>query len=249
MPTDDHAIVFDRVEKRYDTGSADVEAIRGLSFAIREGEVFGILGESGAGKSTILHLMNGLERATGGSVRVLGADLGALGAAELRALRKNIGVVFQGFNLLSNQTVRQNVALPLVLQGARDTAWVAELLQFVGLTSRAEHYPAQLSGGEQQRVALARALATRPRILLLDEPTSALDLSTTREILALIRETREQFGTTIAIVTHELGVVKALCARAALIDRGALREIVTVRPRVAEEPQAYLDHAREYLEE
>src|SRR5699024_10905294 len=145
---------------------------------IERGEIFGVIGESGAGKSTLLQLINGLTTATTGSVRVNGTDVAGLGRRRLRALRRDVGVVFQGIHLLSNRTVRKNVALPLQLargEWAQQSGAVEEILSFVGLAHRADHYPAQLSGGEQQRVAIARALVGRPAVLLCDEPTSSLD--------------------------------------------------------------------------
>lgn len=246
---DGAAIELSRVTKVYGEGNDAVTALRDVSFRVETGEIFGILGESGAGKSTLLTLLNRLERVTSGEVKIFGTDLATLSEPAMRQLRHRIGIAFQGFNLIGNNTVRQNVELPLRLQGIRDEGRVSELLDFVGLGDRGRHYPAELSGGQKQRVAIARALVTQPGILLLDEPTSALDLNTTRGILELILETQRRFNTTIAIVTHELDVVKAVCNRAALFERGTLRDILPVTKRFDAIEAPYIDHAREYLSE
>ena len=241
------AVVFDRVSRRFVHGEAEVDALSDVSLDIPRGSIFGVLGESGAGKSTLLRLMNGLDLPTSGRVIVSGTDLAALGSRELRAMRHRIGVVFQHFNLLGNLTVRANIALPLRLQHRRDPARVTAMMEFVGLAGLSDRYPAQLSGGQQQRVAIARALVTDPELLLCDEPTSALDTHTTAEILELLQATRAEFGTTIALVTHELDAVKAVCDAAAVFERGRLLDIVEV-PRAAQhrEPR-YLDHVKSRL--
>lgn len=228
---------FDDVTKRFEAGTEGVPALQGLDLTIRRGEIFGIIGESGAGKSTLLQLINGLLMPTSGSLTVAGAQVPTLSRRALRALRRDIGVVFQGIHLLSNRTVRKNVALPLQLarrgrrrRPTREEEWAAvdEILDFVGLSHRAGHYPAQLSGGEQQRVGLARALVTRPALLLCDEPTSSLDASTTAGVLRVLAEAREELGTTVVVITHDLQVVKAICDRAALLERGVLRDVFEV---------------------
>lgn len=208
-------------------------ALDGITFSIDRGEIFGVIGESGAGKTTLLELINGLQVADEGSVSIDGEPVARRGRAEMRGLRRDVGVVFQGIHLLTSRTVRQNVALPLRLAGQlsiaeRRTA-VDEMLAFVGLTHRADRYPAQLSGGEQQRVGLARALITRPRVLLCDEPTSSLDARTTGEVLRVLERARDELGTTIVVISHDLDVVKALCDRALLLERGRMRELFTVR--------------------
>ncbi len=209
-------------------------ALDHISLAIDRGEIFGVIGESGAGKSTFLQLINGLRSPTAGTVTVLEQHVATLARGPLRELRRDIGVVFQSIDLLSNRTVRRNVALPLRLQKTRlsrdeERAAVDEILDFVGLTHRADHYPAQLSGGERQRVGLARALITRPALLLCDEPTSSLDTSTTAEVLRVLADARERYGTTIVVITHDLDVVKAICDRVALLERGALRELIRIQ--------------------
>ncbi|MBK0417454.1 ATP-binding cassette domain-containing protein [Leucobacter sp. CSA1] len=247
-PASAPAVEFAGVTKHYGgpAGSA-VVALDDVSLAVEAGEIFGILGESGAGKSTLLRLCNGLESPSAGRVSVEGTDLSTLSKARLAAMRRRIGVVFQGFNLLGNRTVRQNIELPLKLQRTRDREFVDQLLDFVSLSHRAGNYPAQLSGGEKQRVAIARSLVTRPGVLLCDEPTSALDTQTTHDILNLLVHTRDRFGTTIVIVTHELDVVKAICRRAAVFEGGRLRETLTVRGERREKPESYLEHARSVL--
>ena len=248
MPTSDVALEFSHVSKKYE-GKQSVLALDDISLSIAAGEIFGIVGESGSGKSTFLDLSIGLEHATTGSVRVFGTELASLSERELQSLRKTVGVVFQGNNLLSNITVRANVELPLRLSGKRDAKRVTDLLGFVGLSHRGDHYPAELSGGERQRVAIARALMTNPRMILFDEPTSALDVSTRHDILRLILDTQEEFGTTCVLVSHELDAVKAVCTRAALFERGKLREIVAVNRSFTVEQPPYLDHAKGMLSE
>lgn len=238
------AVELTEVTKRFGT----VSALHDVSLTIDRGEIFGVLGESGAGKSTLLELLGCLDHPTEGTVVVDGVDPSTLSARRLNTLRHRIGTVFQGFNLLGNRTVRDNVELPLKIQRRRDPAPVESLLSFVGLEHRADHYPAQLSGGEKQRVAIARALATRPAVLLCDEPTSALDTHTTTDILRLLENARDEFGATIVIVTHELDVVKAICRRAAVFERGNLREILEVRSGRGAATGSYLDHARRALQ-
>ena len=207
---------------------ARFEAVRGVSLDIVEGEIFGIVGKSGAGKSTLLRLINLLERPERGSVIVDGAELTALDKRGLRQARRRIGMIFQGFNLLQNATVFENVAFPLRLHDAMNAprlkARVAQCLELVGLADKAASYPAQLSGGQKQRVAIARALASHPAVLLCDEPTSALDPETTRALLETLRTINAQLGVTIVIVSHELQVLGSLCDRVAVIEHGVVAE-------------------------
>ena len=204
-------------------------ALAGVSLSVARGEVFGVIGQSGAGKSTLIRLINALERPTSGRVEVDGIDLAALGPADLRALRRRIGMIFQNFGLLSSRSVAANVALPLKLAGRTGIeARVAELLARVGLSDHAHKYPAQLSGGQKQRVGIARALATGPDILLCDEATSALDPETTRSVLALLRELNRELGLTIVLITHEMEVVRAVCDRVAVLEAGRVVESGTV---------------------
>ena len=216
------------VHKTYATGSGDVVAIRGLDLSVADGEIFGVIGESGAGKSTLIRLINLLERPTAGQVLVDRAEATALAPAELRALRRRVGMIFQHFNLLSSKTVAENVALPLRLEGrlgrAEVAARVAALLDRVGLADQAGRYPAQLSGGQKQRVGIARALACGPRVLLCDEATSALDPQTTHQVLALLAELNRELGLTIVLITHEMEVVRQICHRVAILDQGRIVE-------------------------
>lgn len=244
-----NAIEFHTVTRKFGDSTHPVTALDSVNFAIPEGAIFGILGESGAGKSTLLRMMNGLDHPTSGKVVVGGTDLAGLSPKQLNQMRHKIGVVFQSFNLVSNLTVVQNVAMPLKLQKRKDPDRVAEMINFVGLGGRAEHFPAQLSGGERQRVAIARALVTDPLLLLCDEPTSALDTHTTGEILDLLRTTRERFGTTIVLVTHELDAVKAICDQAAIFETGRLQDIVEVNTMRGEHSTSYLNHVRTVLGE
>ncbi|WP_160000434.1 methionine ABC transporter ATP-binding protein, partial [Roseomonas sp. 18066] len=208
-------------------GGPLVKALDGVSLSVAPGEIFGIVGRSGAGKSTLIRCVNLLERPEAGQVQVLGEELLALDDATLRDRRRGIGMVFQHFNLLASRTVADNVAFPLEVAGvpaAERKARVAEALALVGLTDKAKTYPAQLSGGQKQRVGIARALAPRPKILLCDEATSALDPETTQEILGLIKTLRDQLDLTVLLITHEMAVVKEICDRVAVMERGQVIE-------------------------
>lgn len=226
-------IILDQVSKRYQHRDKSwFTAVEPTSLAIEQGEIFGLMGYSGAGKSTLLRLINLLERPDSGKVAVNGKDLTGLNAAELRAARQNIGMVFQQFNLLANRTVADNVAFPLEIAGwdaGSIQQRVEECLEIVGLSDRAGHYPAQLSGGQKQRVGIARALAPRPSVILADEPTSALDPATTRSVLECLEDINRRFSVTIVIVTHEMSVLRRLCDRAALLHQGRLLEVVEVK--------------------
>jgi len=223
-------------------------AVEDTTLSIAQGEIFGLIGFSGAGKSTLLRLINLLERPESGAVMVDQQDLTSLSSRALRQARQNIGMVFQQFNLLANRTVAQNVAFPLEIAGwdkARIAERVRECLDIVHLTDRAEHYPAQLSGGQKQRVGIARALASHPKVILADEPTSALDPKTTQSILDCLKEINERFGVTVVIVTHEMGVVRSICHRAALLDHGRVVEIMDIDAGAVD---ARSDLARSLLE-
>ena len=225
-------IRLDDLHKTYAGAGAAVEALRGVSLRVERGEVFGVIGRSGAGKSTLLRCINMLERPTSGRVIVDGVELGELRGRALHEVRRNIGMIFQHFALLSSRTVAQNVALPLELAGrsrAEIEAAIAPIIDFVGLTALRDRYPAQLSGGQAQRVGIARALANAPKVLLCDEATSALDPQTTQSILALLREVNRTFGVTIVLITHEMGVIKSVCDRVAVLDAGRIVEEGPVR--------------------
>jgi len=215
-------IEIKQLTKVFRDKTREVVALRDVSCTIEDGDIFGIIGMSGAGKSTLLRCLCLLEEPTSGQILLDGRDLSSLKGAELRAAHRQMGVVFQGYNLLMQKTVAENVAFPLKLEKGYDkaavAARVAELLALVGLADRAESYPSQLSGGQKQRVAIARALAANPRVLLCDEPTSALDPLTTQSMLALLRDINAKLGVTIIIITHELSVVRSTCNRMTVID-------------------------------
>ncbi len=220
-------IRVERLVKTFPAAAGPVPVLKGISLSVRRGEIFGIIGRSGAGKSTLIRCVNQLEQATSGRVLVAGQDVTALRGAELRAARRRIGMIFQHFNLLSSRTVLENVALPLELAGEKRDAIRAAalpLLELVGLSGKLGRYPSELSGGEKQRVGIARALASRPEVLLCDEATSALDPETTRSILALLKDINRKLGLTIALITHEMAVIKEICDRVAVLDRGEIVE-------------------------
>src|SRR5690625_140960 len=204
-----------------------VTALQGINLSVEKGEIFGVVGFSGAGKSTLIRCVNLLERPTSGKVTINGVDLLGLSPKDLRAQRKKIGIIFQHYNLLNAKTIFQNVAMPLILEGKPKKAIekkVIELLSFVGLEDRVDHYPEQLSRGQKQRVGIARALATDPDILLCDEATSALDPSTTESVLELLRKVRHEFGVTILMITHEMNVIRDICDKVAVIEGGKIVE-------------------------
>ena len=220
-------IEIKHLNKTYRTAEKDIVALEDINLTIRDGEIFGIIGLSGAGKSTLVRCINLLEQPSAGEVIVDGESITALPRRELLKLRRSIGMIFQGFNLLEQRSVLRNVCFPLEIAGvkkkeARERAM--ELLSLVGLADRAEAYPAQLSGGQKQRVAIARALATKPKYLLCDEATSALDPTTTRAILELLRQINETLGVTIIVITHEMKVIDQICDRVAVIDHSRIAE-------------------------
>ena len=227
------AISFQGVTRRYPQkakagdAAGDVVALQDIWLDVPQGAVTGIIGRSGAGKSTLLRMVNGLERPSSGKVIVNGHDVGAASDASLRAIRREVGMIFQHFNLLASRTVAENIALPLEIAGqdpARIPARVAELIERVGLGAQANRYPAELSGGQKQRVGIARALATAPRVLLSDEATSALDPDTTRQVLDLLQSINRELGLTILLITHEMGVVRDICSHVAVIEAGRIVE-------------------------
>lgn len=228
------------ISKSYQQNHKTFHALKNVSLTVARGEIHGIFGESGAGKSTMLRTVNLLERPTSGQVIVDQIDLTALPAAALKKQRQNIGMIFQHFNLLKSRTAFDNIALPLELAGvpkADIKTTVAELLALTRLQPHQHHYPPQLSGGQQQRVAIARALATKPHILLCDEPTSALDPRSTASVLNLLKEVNQQLGVTILLITHEMDVIKQICHRASVLDHGSLVEQGTIIDLFAK-PQA-----------
>ncbi|MCL6270696.1 methionine ABC transporter ATP-binding protein [Sansalvadorimonas sp. 2012CJ34-2] len=220
-------IRFEKVSKVFRGSSGTVKALDDVSLWIPEGSIYGVIGSSGAGKSTLIRCANLLERPTAGRVVVDGRDLVQLSPADLRNARRDIGMIFQYFNLLANSTVYENIALPLKLAGekaARIEETIAPLLELVGLEDKRDSYPSQLSGGQKQRVAIARALASQPKVLLCDEATSALDPKTTVSILNLLRDINRKLGLTILLITHEMEVVKSICDQVAILSDGQVVE-------------------------
>jgi D-methionine transport system ATP-binding protein len=208
-----------------------VSALADVSLNVGHGKVFGVIGASGAGKSTLIRCVNLLERPSSGQVIVDGQDLLSLSSSQLTKARRQIGMIFQHFNLLSSRTVFQNIAFPLELAGTSNSEIkqrVTDLLSLVGLQDKQNDYPSSLSGGQKQRVAIARSLASNPKVLLCDEATSALDPETTRSILKLLKDINQRLNITILLITHEMNVVKTICDEVAVISEGKLVEQGTV---------------------
>lgn len=215
------------VEKVFKNKKSEVHALRNVSLKVEKGDIFGIVGYSGAGKSTLLRLVNLLEKPTSGSVKIEEREIINLSEKELNILRKNIGMVFQQFNLLESQTVYQNLKIPLIISGTPKNSIdkrIEELLDFVGLKDKKNSSVSKLSGGQKQRIGIARALATHPKILLCDEATSALDPKTTKSILQLLKKINNKFGITILLITHEMEVVKEICNKVAVMQDGEIKE-------------------------
>ena len=221
-------IEIQNLSKTYNNSGSPVEALKDINLTINDGEVFGIIGLSGAGKSTLVRCLNLLEKPTEGAVLIDGRDITAMSEKELLMTRRNIGMIFQGFNLLEQRTVLKNVCFPLEIAGVKKDeaeARAKELLKLVGLDDKAGQYPSKLSGGQKQRVAIARALATKPKYLLCDEATSALDPNTTRAILELLRDINKTLGVTIVVITHEMRVIDLICDRVAVVDQSRIAEL------------------------
>ncbi|MCT4710929.1 methionine ABC transporter ATP-binding protein MetN [Enterobacteriaceae bacterium H11S18] len=224
-------IKLSNITKVFQQGNRSIQALNNVSLHVPAGQIYGVIGASGAGKSTLIRCVNLLERPTEGSVLVDGQELTALSEGQLTKARRQIGMIFQHFNLLSSRTVFGNVALPLELDNLpreEIKRRVSELLDLVGLSEKHDVYPANLSGGQKQRVAIARALASNPKVLLCDEATSALDPATTRSILELLKDINHRLGLTILLITHEMDVVKRICDCVAVISDGELIEQDTV---------------------
>ncbi|MCX8957734.1 D-methionine ABC transporter, ATP-binding protein [Erwinia psidii] len=224
-------IKLSHITKVFRQGARTVNALSDVSLEVPAGQIYGVIGASGAGKSTLIRCVNLLERPTSGSVLVDNQDLTTLSESQLTLARRQIGMIFQHFNLLNSRTVAGNVALPLELgkmSGTDIKTRVSELLELVGLADKHDAWPANLSGGQKQRVAIARALASNPKVLLCDEATSALDPATTRSILELLKDINRRLGITILLITHEMDVVKRICDRVAVISHGELIEQDTV---------------------
>ena len=220
-------IEIQNLSKTFQTSGGTVEALKHIPLTIPDGEIYGIIGMSGAGKSTLVRCINMLERPTEGQILIDGVDMGSLSSKQLRDARRNITMIFQGFNLLMQRNCLKNICFPLELEGMKKEdakKRALELLEIVGLPDKAKAYPAQLSGGQQQRIAIARALATNPKVLLCDEATSALDPNTTHSILNLIRDINKKLGITVIIITHQMSVVEETCNRVAILDNGTVVE-------------------------
>ncbi|WP_418965992.1 methionine ABC transporter ATP-binding protein [Cetobacterium sp.] len=217
-------ITLERVNKVY---SNTFHAVKDISLDIKKGEIFGIIGLSGAGKSSLIRLFNGLEPVTSGKIEIEGVDISELPKRELLNKRKKIGMIFQHFNLLKSRTVKENIAFPLEIDGWKKSdieKRVRELLGLVELEDKGDFYPAQLSGGQKQRVAIARALANNPKILLSDEATSALDPKTTKSILKLIKDIQKKMDLTVVLITHQMEVIREICDRVAVMSKGEIIE-------------------------
>ncbi|MFT4171869.1 MAG: ATP-binding cassette domain-containing protein [Rhodocyclaceae bacterium] len=220
-------IELENISVHYRGRGRAVHAVRDVSLRVPAGSVFGIVGTSGAGKSSLLRTINLLERPQAGQVRINGRDITPLRGAALRRERQRIGMVFQHFNLMHTATVYENAAFALRAAGvpaAEEARRVPEILELVGLTDKAGAYPAQLSGGQKQRVGIARAIANHPSVLLCDEPTSALDLETADAILQLLHEVNQRLGITIVLISHEMSVIKRICSQVAVMDAGQIVE-------------------------
>ena len=221
-------IKFEDVSVSFKQKRKRIEAVKNVSFSIREGEIIGIIGSSGAGKSTLLRTINRLQSASSGNVTVEEKSIRELSEKDLRVLRSNIGMIFQQFNLIGSMDVYSNIEFVLLENGkskAEAETRIVELLKYVGIEDKIHAYPAQLSGGQKQRVAIARALANNAKILLCDEPTSALDAETTDAVLNLLKKINKELGITVVLITHELDVIKEICDRVVVMDSGKVVEI------------------------
>lgn len=228
-------IELKNISKTFERNNTLIPALQGVNLKIDEGDIYGVIGYSGAGKSTLIRLINHLEQPTEGQVLIAGQPLEGYNTAELRAVKKKIGMIFQHFNLLESKTVYDNIALPLVLLKRKNFGSfkkkkseihqrVLQLLEFIGLTDKANSYPKELSGGQKQRVGIARALANNPSILLCDEATSALDPQTTLSILKLLKKINQEYNITIVIITHEMSVIQEICDKVAVMEQGKVIE-------------------------
>ncbi|MBV1818131.1 methionine ABC transporter ATP-binding protein [Anaerosalibacter bizertensis] len=224
-------IKVEGLSKTYKNNNKEIYALKNINIEIKKGEIFGIIGLSGAGKSTLIRCLNRLEEPTNGKIFIDGKEITNLNNTDLRETRKDIGMIFQHFNLLSSKNVYQNIAFPLELEGLKKDEIdkrINTLLEYVDLEDKKFAYPSQLSGGQKQRVAIARSLANNPKILLSDEGTSALDPKTTKSILELLNKIRKEFGLTIVLITHQMEVIKDICDRVAIIEDGEIIELNTV---------------------
>lgn len=220
-------IKLENISKSFAINGKTVEAVKDVCLEIRQGEIFGIIGFSGAGKSTLVRCINLLEKPEKGRVIIDGEDITHYEGKELRHVRQRIGMIFQHFNLMPSRTVFENIELPLKLtklSASERSQKIKKLLDLVGLSDKAQSYPSQLSGGQKQRVAIARAIANDPKVLLCDEATSALDPQTTHSILQLLKEINTRLGITIVVITHQMEVIKEICDRVAVMQKGVVVE-------------------------
>ncbi|PHG32390.1 methionine ABC transporter ATP-binding protein [Bacillus pseudomycoides] len=220
-------ILLENVKKIYKSKSGNVTAVDNANLKIEKGEIFGVIGYSGAGKSSLIRLFNQLEKPTSGQITIANRVISTITGSELRKARQEIGMIFQHFNLLWSRTVRENIAFPLEIAGVdkvQRRKRVDELIHLVGLEGRGDAYPSQLSGGQKQRVGIARALANNPKVLLCDEATSALDPETTDQILDLLLDINKRLGLTIVLITHEMHVIQKICNRVAVMEKGKIVE-------------------------
>ncbi|AZA14230.1 methionine ABC transporter ATP-binding protein [Corynebacterium choanae] len=220
-------VEFQGVTKVFSSGNTSVTALDNIDLVVEPGEILGVIGYSGAGKSTLVRMINGLDTPTSGKLLLDGTNIVGMPEKQIRSLRRNIGMIFQQFNLMRSRTAAGNIAYPLKLAGMpkeQRQQRVAELLDFVGLSDRGGNYPEQLSGGQKQRVGIARALATNPTLLLCDEATSALDPETTHDVLALLRRVNQELGITIVVITHEMDVVRSIADKVAVMENGKVVE-------------------------
>lgn len=241
-------IRLENISKIFIHNNKPIKALMDININVPAGQIYGVIGKSGAGKSTLIRCVNLLEKPTSGSVFVDGQDLTLLSNRQLIHIRRKISMIFQHFNLLSSRTVFDNISLPLELDRipkAKIKAKVNQLLELVGLTEKANVYPANLSGGQKQRVAIARALANDPKVLLCDEATSALDPETTRSILDLLKDINKKLGLTILLITHEMDVVKQICDQVAVISDGKLIEQAPIGEMFS---NAKSDIARQFIQ-
>lgn len=240
-------ISIEHLSKTYTVHGQTITALKDINLSVAPKEIYGIIGRSGAGKSTLIRCVNLLERPNSGRVMMEGICFTTMNRGSLLKARRQMGMIFQNFNLLQSRTVAQNIALPLELAGtsrAHIRARVNELLALVHLESHDKHYPSQLSGGQKQRVAIARALATSPKILLCDEATSALDPQSTQSILALLRSINQALGITIMLITHEMDVIKTLCDRVGILHAG---ELIEERPVIELFTDPKTDLAKDFV--
>ena len=224
-------IQLQNLSKTFKTSNGQLIAVDDVTLTVEQGEIFGIIGYSGAGKSTLIRMLNGLEKPTSGSVTVNGQEISSSSGQALRSARQKVSMIFQHFNLLWSRTVEDNISFPLEIAGIskmKRMERVKELIELVGLTGREKAYPSQLSGGQKQRVGIARALANNPEVLLCDEATSALDPETTDQILELLVDINKRLGLTIALITHEMHVIRKICHRVAVMEAGKVVEMGSV---------------------